>query len=150
MAHASTQTKTGNLTVQELTVMVAAKEIDTVIIAFTDMQGRLVGKRASARLFLEELAEHGAECCNYLLAVDVEMNTVSGYAISSWERGYGDMAMMPDIDTRRLVPWLPGTAMVMCDVLDHHTHDLAPHAPRSVLKRQIARARALSSASTAI
>ena len=94
MAHARTTQKTGNLTVQELTPLVAAREIDTVIIAFTDMQGRLVGKRTSARLFLDELAEHGAECCNYLLAVDVEMNTVAGYGISSWERGYGDMAMM--------------------------------------------------------
>ena len=73
---------TGNLTVEELTSLVASREIDTVIIGFTDMQGRLVGKRASARLFLEELAEHGAECCNYLLAVDVENNTVDGYAIS--------------------------------------------------------------------
>ena len=95
---------TGNLTVEALSELVAAKEIDTVIIAFTDMQGRLIGKRASARLFLEELAEHGAECCNYLLAVDVENNTVDGYAISSWERGYGDMAMMPDLDTLRLAP----------------------------------------------
>jgi len=84
----------GNLSVDELTALVAGKEIDTVIIAFTDMQGRLVGKRASARLFLEELAEHGAECCNYLLAVDVEMNTVEGYSMSSWSTGYGDMAMM--------------------------------------------------------
>ncbi|HQI66654.1 MAG TPA: glutamine synthetase, partial [Rhodoglobus sp.] len=138
MAHASTQTKTGNLTVQELTVMVAAKEIDTVIIAFTDMQGRLVGKRASARLFLEELAEHGAECCNYLLAVDVEMNTVSGYAISSWERGYGDMAMMPDIDTLRLVPWLPGTALVTADLTWLDGTPVAPD-PRQVLKRQLDR-----------
>ena len=138
MAHASTQTKTGNLTVQELTVMVAAKEIDTVIIAFTDMQGRLVGKRASARLFLEELAEHGAECCNYLLAVDVEMNTVSGYAISSWERGYGDMAMMPDLDTLRLTPWMPGTAMVTADLTWLDGTPVNPD-PRQVLKRQIQR-----------
>ena len=95
MAHASTKSKTGNLTVQELTGMVAAQQIDTVIIAFTDMQGRLVGKRASARLFLEELAEHGAECCNYLLAVDVEMNTVSGYAIRSEERRVGKECVQP-------------------------------------------------------
>ncbi len=138
MAHTSTTPKTGNLTVQELTVMVAAQQIDTVIIAFTDMQGRLVGKRASARLFLEELAEHGAECCNYLLAVDVEMNTVSGYAISSWERGYGDMAMMPDLDTLRLTPWLPGTAMVTADLTWLDGTPVAPD-PRQVLKRQLAR-----------
>jgi glutamine synthetase len=117
---------------------VAAREIDTVIIAFTDMQGRLVGKRASARLFLEELAEHGAECCNYLLAVDVEMNTVDGYAISSWERGYGDMAMIPDLDTLRLAPWLPGTAMVTADLTWLDETPVNPD-PRQVLKRQLAR-----------
>ncbi len=129
---------TGNLTVEALSELVAAKEIDTVIIAFTDMQGRLVGKRASARLFLEELAEHGAECCNYLLAVDVEMNTVDGYAISSWERGYGDMAMIPDMDTLRLAPWLPGTAMVTADLTWLDETPVNPD-PRQVLKRQIAR-----------
>jgi glutamine synthetase len=129
---------TGNLTVETLTELAASGEIDTVIIAFTDMQGRLVGKRASARLFLEELAEHGAECCNYLLAVDVEMNTVDGYAISSWERGYGDMAMMPDIDTLRHAPWLPGTAIVTADLTWLDGTPVAPD-PRQVLKRQIAR-----------
>ncbi|MEQ1735624.1 MAG: glutamine synthetase family protein [Rhodoglobus sp.] len=138
MAHASSTQKTGNLTVQKLTELVGAGEIDTVIIAFTDMQGRLVGKRASARLFLEELAEHGAECCNYLLAVDVEMNTVAGYAISSWERGYGDMAMMPDMDTLRLAPWLPGTAMVTADLTWLDGAPVNPD-PRQVLKRQLAR-----------
>ncbi|MCU1412568.1 MAG: glutamine synthetase [Rhodoglobus sp.] len=129
---------TGNLTVEALSELVAAKEIDTVIIAFTDMQGRLVGKRASARLFLEELAEHGAECCNYLLAVDVENNTVDGYAISSWERGYGDMAMIPDLDTLRLAPWLPGTAIVTADLTWLDETPVNPD-PRQVLKRQIAR-----------
>ena len=94
----------GNLTIEQLTELVAQKQIDTVIIGFTDMQGRLVGKRASARLFLEVFAEHGAECCNYLLAVDVEMNTVDGYTISSWSKGYGDMAMIPDFGTLRLTP----------------------------------------------
>jgi len=129
---------TGNLTVEALSELVAAKEIDTVIIAFTDMQGRLVGKRASARLFLEELAEHGAECCNYLLAVDVEMNTVDGYAISSWERGYGDMAMIPDLDTLRLAPWLPGTAIVTADLTWLDETPVNPD-PRQVLKRQLKR-----------
>ncbi len=138
MAHASSTQKTGNLTVQKLTDLVGAGEIDTVIIAFTDMQGRLVGKRTSARLFLEELAEHGAECCNYLLAVDVEMNTVAGYAISSWERGYGDMAMMPDLDTLRLAPWLPGTAIVTADLTWLDGTPVNPD-PRQVLKRQLAR-----------
>ncbi len=135
---AQTRTKTGNLTVQELTSMVASGHIDTVIIAFTDMQGRLVGKRASARLFLEELAEHGAECCNYLLAVDVEMNTVAGYAISSWERGYGDMAMIPDMDTLRLAPWLSGTAIVTADLTWLDGSPVRPD-PRQVLKVQLAR-----------
>jgi glutamine synthetase len=132
------QERTGNLTVEELSALVAAKEIDTVIIAFTDMQGRLIGKRASARLFLEELAEHGAECCNYLLAVDVENNTVGGYAISSWERGYGDMAMMPDLDTLRLAPWLPGTAIVTADLTWLDGTPVNPD-PRQILKRQLAR-----------
>lgn len=130
--------RTGNLTVDELEERVAAHEVDTVIIAFTDMQGRLVGKRASARLFLEELAEHGAECCNYLLAVDVEMNTVAGYEISSWERGYGDMAMKPDLDTLRSVPWLPGTVMVTADLTWLDETPVNPD-PRQVLKKQIAR-----------
>ena len=138
MAAAGTTAKSGNLTIDELGTLVAAKEIDTVIIAFTDMQGRLVGKRASARLFLEELAEHGAECCNYLLAVDVEMNTVAGYAISSWEKGYGDMAMMPDMDTLRVIPWLPGTAMVTADLTWLDETPVAPD-PRQVLKKQLAR-----------
>ena len=129
---------TGNLTVEELTSLVAAREIDTVIIGFTDMQGRLVGKRASARLFLEELAEHGAECCNYLLAVDVENNTVDGYAISSWERGYGDMAMMPDLATLRHTPWLPGTVMVTADLTYLDGTPVNPD-PRQILKRQLAR-----------
>ncbi len=132
------QERTGNLTVEELSALVAATEIDTVIIAFTDMQGRLIGKRASARLFLEELAEHGAECCNYLLAVDVENNTVGGYAISSWERGYGDMAMMPDLDTLRLAPWLPGTAIVTADLTWLDGTPVNPD-PRQILKRQLAR-----------
>lgn len=129
---------TGNLTVEALRGLVASKEIDTVIIAFTDMQGRLVGKRASARLFLEELAEHGAECCNYLLAVDVENNTVDGYSISSWERGYGDMAMMPDLDTLRLTPWMPGTVMVQADLTWLDGTPVNPD-PRQVLKRQLDR-----------
>ena len=128
----------GNLTIEKLTDLVEAREIDTVIIAFTDMQGRLVGKRASARLFLEELAEHGAECCTYLLAVDVEMNTVDGYKISSWSTGYGDMAMIPDMNTLRLVPWLPGTALVTADLTWLDETPVAP-SPREILKVQIAR-----------
>ena len=128
----------GNLTLQHLTELVERKEIDTVIVAFTDMQGRLVGKRSSARLFVEEIASHGAECCNYLLAVDVEMNTVAGYSMSSWERGYGDMAMIPDLGTLRVIPWLPATALVMADLtwLDERPVE---QSPREILKTQIAR-----------
>src|SRR5690606_5425263 len=123
---------------EELGERIRDGRIDTVIVAFTDMQGRLVGKRVSARLFLEEVGEHGAECCNYLLAVDVEMNTVDGYAISSWERGYGDMAMMPDLDTLRLTPWLPGPALVLADLTWLDGSPVA-ESPREVLKAQIAR-----------
>ena len=99
------------LSQHDLGELVAAGDIDTVIVAFADMQGRLTGKRVSARLFVDEVAAHGAECCAYLLAVDVEMNTVSGYAMSSWDTGYGDMVMRPDFATLRLIPWLPGTAL---------------------------------------
>jgi glutamine synthetase len=129
-------TRTGMLTIEQLDGLIDGGEIDTVIVAFTDMQGRLVGKRASARLFKDEIARHGAECCNYLLAVDVEMNTVDGYAISSWEKGYGDMAMIPDLSTLRLVPWLPGTALVMADLtwLDEKA---VTASPREILKAQL-------------
>jgi glutamine synthetase len=122
----------------ELESLVAAGDIDTVIVAFCDMQGRLTGKRVSARLFVEDVAAHGAECCNYLLAVDVDMNTVAGYAISSWETGYGDMVMTPDFSTLRLLPWLPGTAMVMAD-LSWTNGKPVTQAPRSILNKQIAR-----------
>src|SRR4051812_21141509 len=88
--------RSGNLTLEELNRLIDKRDIDTVILAFADMQGRLVGKRVAARLFREDVAEHGAEACNYLLAVDVEMNTVDGYPISSWETGYGDMVLKPD------------------------------------------------------
>ncbi|WP_395243540.1 glutamine synthetase family protein [Agromyces sp. MMS24-K17] len=129
---------TGHLTLDDLRAAVADGHVDTVIVAFTDMQGRLVGKRVSARLFLEDVAEHGAECCNYLLAVDVEMNTVDGYAISSWERGYGDMRMVPDFTTLRAAPWLPGTAMVTAD-LEWLDDSPVEESPRRILQRQVGR-----------
>ena len=122
----------------DLERQVAAGDVDTVIVAFCDMQGRLTGKRVSARLFVDDVAEHGAECCNYLLAVDVDMNTVDGYAISSWETGYGDMVMTPDFSTLRLMPWLPGTALVMAD-LSWTDGRPVTQAPRSILNRQIDR-----------
>jgi glutamine synthetase len=128
----------GMLARADLEQMVAAGEIDTVIVAFCDMQGRLTGKRVSGRLFVEEVAGHGAECCNYLLAVDVDMNTVGGYSMSSWDTGYGDMVMTADFSTLRLIPWLPGTALVMADLswLDGRPVE---QAPRSILNRQIDR-----------
>lgn len=131
-----------NLDFETLKTEVAAGAIDTVLTCIVDMQGRLMGKRFHAQHFVAEAFDetHG---CDYLLATDMEMYTVPGYAASSWQAGYGDYVHKPDLSTLRRVPWLPATAMVMCDVLDHHTHALVPHAPRTVLKRQVERARAL-------
>ena len=128
----------GLLGADELRRLADAGEIDTVIVGFADMQGRLVGKRISARLFIEEVIEHGVECCDYLLAVDVDMNTVDGYSFSSWDSGYGDLVLTPDMATLRRVPWLPGTALVVADVGDH---DAVPTrvAPRTILQAQTAR-----------
>lgn len=128
----------GLITVDELKAHVASGEIDTVVVAFTDVQGRLVGKRVAARLFVEDIMDHGSECCNYLLTVDVENNTVDGYAFSSWEKGYNDMAMMPDLSTLRLIPWLPGSAMVIADITTTK-HEPVPVSPRSVLTAQVDR-----------
>jgi glutamine synthetase len=127
------------LTVESLRALIDDGEIDTVILAFTDMQGRLQGKRLHSRYFLDVALEHGTEGCNYLLAVDIDMNTVDGYAISSWERGYGDMEFVPDWDTLRRLTHLPATAMVQCDLvwLDHSP---VLQSPRTVLARQLARA----------
>ncbi len=126
------------MTLEELRAQVEAGSIDTVLLAITDMQGRLQGKRLAAQHFLEEVAEHGAEGCNYLLAVDVEMNTVEGYEMSSWERGYGDFAMRPDLDTLRLVPWQEGTAMCLADLEWADGSDVVA-SPRQLLRRQLAR-----------
>ncbi|GAB3675467.1 glutamine synthetase family protein [Actinocorallia lasiicapitis] len=126
------------MTLEELRVAVEAGRIDTVIIAITDMQGRLQGKRLSARYFLEEVAGHGSEGCNYLLAVDVDMNTVDGYAMSSWERGYGDFVMRPDLATLRAVPWQEGAALVVADLLWESDAPVVA-SPRQILKRQLDR-----------
>lgn len=130
------------MTLDDLKSQTEAGEIDTVLTCIVDMQGRLMGKRFHAEAFLE-IADAETHCCNYLLATDLEMATPDGYASTSWEAGYGDYIMKPDLGTIRPVPWLEGTAMVLCDVLDHHTHKPVPFAPREVLKRQIARAKAL-------
>ncbi|MFH8341478.1 glutamine synthetase family protein [Streptomyces sp. AM6-12] len=130
--------RTAPLPVDELRALVESGEIDTVVLAFPDMQGRLQGKRFAARFFLDEVLEHGTEGCNYLLAVDPEMNTVDGYAMSSWERGYGDFAMRPDTATLRRIPWHPGTALLVADLA---WNDGAPvvAAPRQILRRQLDR-----------
>jgi glutamine synthetase len=122
----------------ELQERVDSGEIDTVLLALTDMQGRLQGKRFTGRHFVEEVARHGAEGCNYLLAVDVEMNTVDGYAMSSWERGYGDFAMRPDLSTLRPVPWHEGTAMCLADLAWEDGADVVA-SPRQILRAQLAR-----------
>jgi glutamine synthetase len=117
--------------------------VDTVVAAFTDMQGRLMGKRLDAEFFLEEAdAGHAVEGCNYLLALEMEMDPVAGYELASWERGYGDFDLRPDHATLRRMPWLDGTALVLCDVLWHAGTPVAP-SPRQVLRRQIERAEAL-------
>jgi glutamine synthetase len=129
------------LTVEQLTTEVEAGTIDTIVCAFTDMQGRLMGKREEAHYFLAESVEHGLEGCNYLLALDMEMDPQPGYEMASWERGYGDFHMTPDLATLRRVPWLPGTAMVLCDV-DWEDGSPVVASPRQVLRAQVERARA--------
>lgn len=113
-------------------------EVDTVIVGFADMQGRLVGKRVSVRLFLDEVIAHGVECCDYLLAVDVDMNTVDGYEFSSWDSGYGDLVLTPDLATLRRIPWLAGTALVIADVSGHDSTPTSV-APRTILQTQVTR-----------
>lgn len=127
------------LTIEELKARVTEGSIDTVVVAFTDMQGRLQGKRFHSRYFVDIVLEHGTEGCNYLLSVDVDMNTVDGYAMSSWEQGYGDMEFELDLDTIRVLAYLPGTAMVQADLvwLDHSP---VVQSPRAILKAQLAKA----------
>ena len=131
----------GKLNFKELQSAVKSGEIDTVVACIPDMQGRLVGKRMQAEYFLDSAHEetHG---CDYLLANDIDMEPVPGYAASNWEKGYGDFVLKPDLATMRRIPWLDGTALVLCDVLDHHHHDV-PHSPRAMLKKQIARLSAM-------
>jgi glutamine synthetase len=128
----------GNLTFEQLKKAVAADEIDTVLTAAVDMQGRLIGKRFLAKYFVESAygETHG---CNYLLAIDIDMEPVPGYKAANWSLGYGDFVMKPDLSTIRRIPWLEKTAMVLCDIQDHNTHEDLPHSPRGILKRQLAR-----------
>jgi glutamine synthetase len=126
------------VTVEELEKAVAEGTVDTVLLAIADMEGRLQGKRLTASHFLRDVLEHGAEGCNYLLAVDVEMSTVGGYAMSSWDTGYGDFRMVPDLETLRPVPWLPGTAMLLADLEWDDGREVVA-SPRQILRRQLAR-----------
>jgi glutamine synthetase len=132
----------GMLTFEELKREIAAGTIDTVVAAMVDLQGRLVGKRFHAEFFADSGHEetHG---CNYLLGVDIEMEPVPGYKAASWKLGYGDFTLKPDMATLRRVPWLAGTALVICDVVDHDTHEDVPHSPRAMLKKQLGRLEAM-------
>jgi len=129
---------TSPLSFERLKSQVASGETDTVLACLVDMQGRLMGKRFHAQHFIDS-AWQETHCCTYLLATDLEMATPDGYTLSSWQAGYGDYVMRPDLATLRPVPWLDGTVMVLCDVLDHGTHQDVPHSPRAILKKQIAR-----------
>lgn len=131
---------TAPLSLDQLTQDIHEGRIDTVVVAFTDMQGRLQAKFIHAPFFLSEVVGHDAEGCNYLLAVDVDMNTVQGYDVSSWDTGYGDMVMRCDMETLRYTPWRPGSALVIADLLDHHEEGISV-SPRQILQRQLARLR---------
>jgi glutamine synthetase len=128
----------GNLSFEQLKKHVDEGSIDTVVAALPDMQGRLMGKRFQAQYFVST-AWQETHSCNYLLATDMEMETVEGYASTSWAAGYGDYSMIPDLDTLRWIPWMEGAALVLCDVIDHNDHAPVAHSPREVLKKQLAR-----------
>ncbi len=124
----------------ELETMVRDGRIDTIVVAFTDMQGRLMGKRVHGQAFLDGVIDHGAHFCTYLLGTDMEMNTPDGFALMNWETGYGDWIAQPIWDQLRELPWLPGTALVLSDTIDEETGDEIPVSPRTILKRQVGRA----------
>ena len=130
----------GMLSWDELAAAVESGGIETVILAFPDNYGRLMGKRFDAEYFIAEAAEQGAHACNYLLTVDMEMEPVAGYRFANWELGYGDFHLAPDMATLRIASWLDKTALVLCDVDDEASHQPVTVAPRSILRRQLARA----------
>jgi glutamine synthetase len=130
----------GMLTIEELAQQVEAGAIDTVVVAFTDLYGRFMGKRFDAEFFVDDIHNHGTHGCDYLLTVDMEMEPVPGYRYANWELGYGDFHLVPDLNTLRIASWLDRSAMVLCDVEDEKSHALVPYAPRSLLRRQIDRA----------
>ncbi|MBI2708383.1 MAG: glutamine synthetase [Actinobacteria bacterium] len=132
----------GMLTLDELDGLVGAGEVDTVVVAFPDLFGRLVGKRVTGRYFLERVARGSIEVCDYLLAVDVDMTPLPGYRFASWDTGYGDVSARPDLATLRRIPWLEGTALVLCDLVLEGTDEPVAVSPRAILRRQIERAAA--------
>ncbi len=133
----------GLLTVEQLRSRVRDGAVDTVLVVFTDHYGRFMGKRFDADFFLDSAVKNGAEACDYLLTVDMEMNPVPGYKLANWELGYGDFHLKPDLATLRIAAWLDRSALVICDVLNRETHRPLAQAPRSILRRQIERAGAL-------
>jgi len=134
----------GMLAIEQLRKMVAQGEIETVVVGFTDHYGRLLGKRFDAEMFVEEISRDGAHACDYLLTVDMEMDPVPGYRFASWELGYGDFHLVPDLGTLRLASWLDKSALVLCDVKSEKTHGLVDVAPRSILRRQVSLAQELN------
>ncbi len=133
----------GMLTLDTLTSAVESGEIDTVLTVFPDMYGRLMGKRMTGHFFVEHVADGGTHVCDYLLACDMEMDPVPGYRFASWEAGYGDMRAAPDLSTLRRISWLPGTALVLCDLYSEPHGEPVEVAPRRMLQRQLAQARDL-------
>src|SRR5689334_3417742 len=138
--HGSHQGGPDHPRLQELQAKVRNGEIDTLIVALTDMQGRLMGKRVQAQAFLNGVIDHGAHFCTYLLGTDMEMNTPEGFALMNWETGYGDWIAEPVWDTLRVLPWLEKTALVLSDTYTEEDHEEIPVSPRTILKRQVARA----------
>lgn len=132
----------GMLTVDELAQQVTSGALDTVVVAFTDLYGRFMGKRFDAEFFVEDIYQQGTHGCDYLLTVDMEMEPVPGYQYANWELGYGDFHLLPDLSTLRVASWLDRSALVLCDVEDEKTHNLVPYAPRTLLRQQIDRAAA--------
>jgi glutamine synthetase len=130
----------GRIDLKELKRAVTNDEIDTILVVFPDMYGRLVGKRIVARFFLEEVTEHGIHACDYLLACDMDMDPVPGYQFTSWAKGYGDFHPVPDFNTMRIASWLEKTALVLCDIKEEDSDALVPYAPRTILRKQLARA----------
>ena len=130
----------GMLTLSELTEQVERGEIETVVVGFTDLYGRLMGKRFDAEFFVEEAASHGTHGCDYLVTVDMEMEPIPGYAFANWERGYGDFHLVPDLSTLRIASWLEKTALVLCDVEDEKTHKPTSIVPRTILQTQLQKA----------